>query len=47
MAREGSGLDANSKFPALKLQLISGEIMEFPGGTGEGYKVLLIYRGYW
>jgi hypothetical protein len=46
MTREGSGLDTNSKFPGLKLQLISGETMEFPG-TGEGYRVFLIYRGHW
>lgn len=41
MARKGSSLDTNSKFPGLKLQLVSGETMEFPGGTGEGYRVRL------
>lgn len=39
MAREGSGLDTNSILPGLKLQLVSGETMNFPGETGEGYAV--------
>jgi len=31
----------------LELQLVSGDILKLPQGTGEGYGVLLFYRGYW
>jgi len=48
MARIGSViLDNNDPFPALELQLVSGDILKLPQGTGEGYGVLLFYRGYW
>jgi hypothetical protein len=40
-------LDANDNFPELDLQLVSGESLKLPAGTGEGYWVILLYRGYW
>jgi hypothetical protein len=40
-------LDVNDSFPALDIQLISGETLKLPEGFGEGYGVLLLYRGYW
>jgi hypothetical protein len=48
MARTGSVfLDNNDSFPALELRLVSGDTLNLPQGTGEGYGVLLFYRGYW
>jgi len=47
MARMGFGLDTNDIFPALKIQLISGETIQLPDYTGTGYGVFLVYRGYW
>jgi len=48
MGRIGSELlDANDVFPELNLQLVSGETLKLPEGTGEGYGVVLFYRGYW
>ncbi len=48
MGRIGSALlDANDIFPELNLQLVSGETLKLPEGTGEGYGVVLFYRGYW
>ena len=40
-------LDTNDQFPELDLQLISGETLSLPADTGEGYSVILFYRGYW
>jgi len=40
-------LDANDVFPDLDLQLVSGETLKLPEGTGEGYGVVLFYRGFW
>ena len=40
-------LDANDAFPEINLQTISGEKLKLPEATGEGYGVVLIYRGYW
>ncbi len=40
-------LDANDVFPSLELKLISGETLSLPEGAGEGYGVVLFYRGYW
>ena len=40
-------LDVNDSFPALDIKLISGETLRLPEGFGEGYGVLLLYRGYW
>ena len=39
-------LDVNDPFPILDLKLLSGETLNLPQGFGEGYGVLLIYRGY-
>ena len=48
MAKAGTTfLDVNDSFPELDLQLISGEKLKLPEGFGEGYGVLLLYRGYW
>jgi peroxiredoxin len=48
MARAGSAyLDTNDLFPQLELRLISGEKLKLPEGIGEGYGVVLIYRGHW
>jgi len=40
-------LDTNDVFPQLTLQLISGESLSLPEGTGTGYGVVLLYRGHW
>ncbi len=48
MTRIGSEyLDTNDRFPQLELQLVSGEKLKLPEGIGEGYGVVLIYRGHW
>ena len=48
MARISSVLlDANDIFPAMDLRIVSGESLKLPDGTGEGYGVVLLYRGYW
>ena len=48
MAKIGAGfLDTNDVFPDLELKLVSGETLKLPEGTGEGYGVVLFYRGYW
>ncbi len=48
MARTGSTfLDSGDMFPQLELQLVSGEKLKPPDGIGEGYGVILIYRGHW
>ena len=48
MARIGAEfLDTNDVFPDLELKLVSGETLKLPEGTGEGYGVVLFYRGYW
>jgi peroxiredoxin len=48
MARIGSViLDNNDLFPGLEFKLVSGDTLILPQGTGEGYGVVLFYRGYW
>ena len=47
MAKEGSVLDTNDMFPEMELQLVSGETIRLPEATGEGYSVILFYRGVW
>ena len=48
MARIGSAyLDTDDMFPKLEFQLVSGEKLKLPEGMGEGYGVVLIYRGEW
>jgi len=40
-------LDTNDLFPEMELRLVSGELLRIPQELGEGYAVLLLYRGYW
>jgi len=40
-------LDVNDSFPAMDIHLLPGEIHKLPEDFGEGYGVLLLYRGYW
>jgi peroxiredoxin len=48
MARKSSALlDTNDLFPELELQLLSGETLQLPEATGEGYGIVLFYRGHW
>ena len=48
MTRIGSAyLDTNDTFPQMELQLVSGEKLRLPEGIGQGYGVVLIYRGHW
>ena len=48
MARLDSNfLDTNDLFPEMELRLVSGEPLRIPQELGEGYSVLLLYRGYW
>jgi hypothetical protein len=48
MARIGSViLDTNDRFPELDLKLVSGESLKLLQATGEGYGVVLFYRGHW
>jgi hypothetical protein len=48
MARIASrSLDTNDMFPQLELQLVSGGRLKLPAGMGDGYGVILIYRGHW
>jgi hypothetical protein len=48
MARTGTVfLDANDRFPEMEMQLVSGERLKLPEGTGIGYGVVLFYRGHW
>lgn len=48
MSRRGSFLlDTNDPFPEMEFNLVSGETCKLPEGTGEGYGIVLIYRGHW
>ncbi len=48
MARKGKVyLDTNDMFPKMEFQLVSGENLRLPEGMGQGYSVVLIYRGEW
>lgn len=48
MARLGFKLlDTNESFPEMEFRLISGEGVKIPEGLGDGYAVVLLYRGYW
>ena len=48
MARIGTvALDTNDSLPQLTLQLISGETLTLPEGSGQGYGVVFFYRGHW
>ncbi|MGD0826523.1 MAG: hypothetical protein ABSA09_00340 [Desulfobaccales bacterium] len=48
MARIGTAyLDTDNMFPKMEFQLVSGEKLNLPEGMGQGYSVVLIYRGEW
>ena len=48
MARAGLVLlDAHDRFPELDVKLITGETLKLPEWTGEGYGVVILYRGHW
>ena len=48
MGKIGSAfLDANDLFPEMEIQLVSGDLLNLPEGTGRGYGVVLFYRGHW
>ena len=48
MGKAGSvSLDTDDTFPKMDLKLVSGETLSLPEGTGEGYGVVLFYRGSW
>lgn len=48
MARTGLVLlDAHDRFPELDVKLITGETLKLPEWTGEGYGVVILYRGHW
>ena len=40
-------MDANDIFPVLTMNTISGETIEVPKLTGDGYGVVIFYRGHW
>lgn len=40
-------LDADDLFPPMELRLLSGDSMNIPDELGDGYSVVLFYRGYW
>jgi len=48
MARIGIAyLDTDDMFPKMEFQMVSGEKLKLPEGMGQGYSVVLIYRGKW
>lgn len=48
MARIGTVyLDTDNIFPEIEFQLVSGEKLKLPEGMGQGFSVVLIYRGEW
>ncbi len=40
-------LDAGSKFPTLRLNLVDGSELTLPGDLQTDYAVVLFYRGHW
>jgi len=40
-------LDQGMPFPQMEFNLVSGETIKLPEATGEGYGIILFYRGYW
>lgn len=40
-------LDVDDLFPSMELRLLSGDSMNIPDELGDGYSVVLFYRGYW
>ena len=48
MAKSGTAfLDTKDVFPRLEITLVSGERLMLPEDLGEGYRVVLFYRGHW
>ncbi len=47
MTQAGAGrLDAGDLFPPMELQLVSGATLALPDAFGQGWGVLLLYRGH-
>lgn len=40
-------LGIGDAFPDMTIKLVSGGTLDLPGGLGNGYKVILFYRGHW
>lgn len=40
-------LNAGDMFPALSLNLLSGESLELSGPSDANYRVILFYRAHW
>ena len=47
MTLNGKRLDCGDSFPALKLQLVSGETLGLPAHFSGCFIILLFYRGDW
>ncbi len=48
MSRIGSKiLDTGDFFPHLEFRLANEEFVSLPGDFGEGWNILLFYRGHW
>jgi peroxiredoxin len=43
----GRFLDVNDPFPEFSVKLATGKTLSLPHGKGEGYGVILFYRGAW
>ncbi|WP_419841383.1 hypothetical protein [Candidatus Poriferisodalis sp.] len=40
-------LDCGDAFPALSLRDLDDQRVDLPGAFGDGWGVLLVYRGHW
>ena len=40
-------LAAGDSFPEVSVTLTDGTRLDLPGGLGDGYRVILFYRGHW
>jgi hypothetical protein len=40
-------LGIGATFPQLTINAVGGGALELPNGLGDGYKVILFYRGHW
>lgn len=40
-------LGIGSAFPSMTLNLVDGGTLDLPDGLGNGYRVILFYRGHW
>ncbi len=43
----GEKLSAGDMFPAMSLNLLSGETIELSGKSDANYRVVLFYRAHW